>query len=195
MKLIVGLGNPGLRYSGSRHNIGFSIVKSLAKDHAAALRKDKYAQALSVKVKIEDQDIVLAMPLTYMNLSGAAVSALVKRYKIDLGDILVVCDDLDLELGRIKIRPSGSSGGHRGLQSIIEALGSNGFCRLRIGIGRSQEFIEAAEYVLASFRRNEKGVVKEAIENASSCCEVWVKEGVVECMNLFNGIGKYKTLS
>ena len=135
-KLIVGLGNPGLIYAGSRHNVGFAVLKSLAGSLKINFKRDSSVSALVAKDKLPQKDIVLALPQTYMNLSGIAVVALLKKFKINPKDLLVVCDDLDLELGKMKIRPQGSSGGQRGIASIIERLGTQDFCRLRIGIGR-----------------------------------------------------------
>ncbi|MFH0918484.1 MAG: aminoacyl-tRNA hydrolase, partial [Candidatus Omnitrophota bacterium] len=130
-KLIVGLGNSGLIYAGSRHNIGFAVLKSLARSLKMNFKRDSSVWALVAKDKLLSQEVVLALPQTYMNLSGKAVKALLKRFKVNLPDLLVVCDDLDLELGQIKIRPQGSSGGQHGLESIIEHLGTQDFNRLR----------------------------------------------------------------
>lgn len=196
MKLIVGLGNPGRIYRESRHNIGFSVIKALSRIYKIPLKKDN-TFSLSGKGKLEGESLVLALPLTFMNLSGIAVSALVKKYKIDLPrlareergleNLLVVCDDLDLGFGVIKIRPSGSSGGHQGLGSIIDSLGSQGFSRLRVGIGRPLSAqTDAASFVLSPFAKKEKEKIKELIENACDCCRVWVREGITESMNIFN---------
>jgi len=186
VKLVIGLGNPGRIYSESRHNIGFSVIKALSKIYKIPLKKDN-TFSLSGKGKIEGENLILALPLTFMNLSGIAVSALTKKYKIDLDNLLVVCDDLDLDFGVIKIRPSGSSAGHRGLGSIIDSLGSQGFSRLRIGIGRPlRDNTDASSFVLSSFAKKEKGKIKEIIENACDCCRVWVKKGIIESMNTFN---------
>jgi len=196
MKLIVGLGNPARIYTESRHNIGFSVIKALSKIYKIPLKKDN-TFSLSGKGKLEGENLILALPLTFMNLSGIAVSALTKKYKIDLprpsragrslDNLLVVCDDLDLGFGVIKIRPSGSSGGHRGLGSIIDSLGSQGFPRLRVGIGRPlQARTDAASFVLSPFAKKEKEKIKELIENACDCCRVWVKKGITESMNIFN---------
>ncbi len=197
MKLIVGLGNPGSNYIGSRHNIGFSAVKALSRKYKIPLKKERGILSLSGKGKIEGSFILLALPLTFMNLSGIAVSALLRKYKIDLprpcaqerglSDLLVVCDDLDLKFGAVRIRPSGSSGGHRGLKSVIGCLGSQEFCRLRIGIGRPQgAVVDSADYVLAPFDKKEKEKIKEIIERACDCCRSWVSEGLTESMNIFN---------
>ncbi len=204
MKLIVGLGNPGRNYTESRHNAGFSVIKALSKDYKIPLKKDTFS--LSGKGKVEGESLILALPLTFMNLSGIAVNALIKKYKIDLENLLVVCDDLDLGLGVIKIRPDGSSGGHRGLGSIIDSLGSQEFGRLRIGISRPPRQlvsknvgdvnlcggrplkgnIDAASFVLSPFTKREKGKMKETIEEACDCCRAWAKKGITESMNIFN---------
>lgn len=186
MKLIVGLGNPGLFYSNSRHNIGFSVVKLLARLEKIALKKDKQAPALSAKFKAGSEYVILALPLTFMNLSGAAVRALIKKHKIDLGDLLVVCDDLDLEFGRLKIRPQGSSAGHRGIESVINSLGSDKFARLRIGIGRPQGSKEASKYVLSRFNRKESKQLESILNNACDCCTMWISQGMDKSMNTFN---------
>jgi PTH1 family peptidyl-tRNA hydrolase len=186
MKLIVGLGNPGNIYSDSRHNIGFSVVKSIAKSYKTSLKKERGILSRSVKIKIGEQDTILAIPLTYMNLSGIAVEGLLKKYKISLDGLLVVCDDLDLEFGRLKLRPFGSSAGHRGIKSVIHSTGSSEFARLRIGIGRPTQNIYASDYVLSPFIKKEKGQLKEIIERASLCCHMWVTKGVIETMNIYN---------
>ncbi len=195
MKLIVGLGNPGILYASSRHNIGFQAVKYLAKAKKSVLKKEKGIRALSAKAKIEGIDVVLAFPLTFMNLSGEAVRLLVKKYRIDSGDLLVVCDDLDLEFGRLKIRAIGSSAGHRGVSSIIDSLSSDEFSRLRIGIGRPGNNAAAAEYVLSRFNKREKSELSAIIKRASECCQVWAGEGIEKSMNIFNrsnNVGGFK---
>ena len=186
MKLIVGLGNPGILYANSRHNIGFQVIKYLAKTEDIVLKKERNIRALSGKGKIGDFDVVLAMPLTFMNLSGEVVRPLLKKYKAGLGDLLVICDDLDLGFGRIKLQPHGSSAGHRGIKSIIDSLGSNEFCRIRIGIGRPKDNLEASEYVLAHFNRRENSQLPAIMNNARDCCRSWVGEGVEKSMNIFN---------
>src|SRR3989338_2817154 len=186
MKLIVGLGNPGDVYAHSRHNIGFTVVKALARKYKAAFKKDFGISSLSVKARIAGQNISLALPLTFMNLSGSAVSRLLKKYKVGIESLLVVCDDLDLEFGRLKLRPSGSSAGHRGVQSIIDSLKCEEFARLRVGIGRPNKGIETADFVLSEFSKKEKTQVKETIEKAKGCCESWVTKGTIKTMNIYN---------
>lgn len=187
MKLIVGLGNPGKVYAASRHNAGFQVVKALAKECGVMLKKDNAAFSLSGKCRIEGEDVILALPLTFMNLSGLAVAALLKKYKIRPEGLLVASDDLDLEFGRIKIRSGGSSAGQRGIKSVIDSLKSRDFCRLRVGIGRPLEKdADTAGFVLAPFAKKEKETIKEAIERASECCRVWAAKGITESMNIFN---------
>lgn len=187
MKVIAGLGNPGKIYRDSRHNVGFSVVNYLSKLYKVALKKDNLTQALKAKIKIRNQNIIIALPLTFMNLSGAAIRALLNKYKVDLENLLVVCDDLDLEFGRLKLKPAGSSGGHRGIESIIGALGNKNFPRLRIGIGRPKSAdIEPKDFVLSTFSKKEKEKIPKIIERASDCCRFWVKAGIIETMNIFN---------
>ena len=186
MKLIVGLGNPGELYAGSRHNLGSLTVRTLAKRCKVSLKKDFRTLSLCGKAGICGQKIILAIPLVFMNLSGGAVMALLKRYKLGLQDLLIVCDDIDLELGRLKIRPGASSGGHRGLESIAQTLKSQEFARLRLGIGRPPSDLRAADFVLSRFDREEQKQLKEIVERACDCCQVWVTQGLDESMNIFN---------
>jgi len=186
MKLIVGLGNPGLGYANSRHNIGFEVVKYLAKSFKASLKKEKGIRALSGRGIIGCADIILALPLTFMNLSGEAVGFLLKKYKVSSSDLLVICDDLDLEFGKIRIRSNGSCAGHRGIESIINSLKSNAFNRLRIGIGRPSENMDTSDFVLSRFNRREKADIPEIINKAAACCKKWVEEGAICAMNSFN---------
>jgi len=186
VKLIVGLGNPGLIYAGSRHNIGFMVVKSLARSLKVVLKRDSSVSALVGKPNYGQYNLVLALPQTFMNLSGIAVKALLKKFKVSPQELLVVCDDLDLELGRVKIRPHGSSGGQRGMVSIIEHLGTQEFSRLRVGIGRPRNPADAARYVLSGFLRKEKAIVEETKEDAVRCALSWVENGIIITMDTFN---------
>ncbi|MGD0336229.1 MAG: aminoacyl-tRNA hydrolase [Candidatus Omnitrophota bacterium] len=186
MKLIVGLGNPGFKYTNSRHNVGFAVLKALAAEKRAGFKRSILNRSFLAKIRYEGSLVILAMPHTYMNLSGSAVKRLAGKFNVGLEELLVVCDDMDLELGRIKIRPKGSSGGHRGLQSIIDSLKSDNFSRLRVGIGRPAQDLDPSEYVLDSFSRKEKIYLKDAIERAASSALSWVLKGVAETMNTFN---------
>jgi len=188
MKLIVGLGNPGKEYIDTRHNIGFTVIDALSKQYDLRLKSEAGLYSLVAKGKVESNDLVLAKPLTFMNLSGVAVKALIKRYKLDLADLLVVCDDMDLELGRQKIRPQGSSAGQKGMGSIIEYLETDDFTRLRIGIGRPGGNIDPSRYVLAPFNKKEKQIAQEVVEKACECCQAWISDGTAKAMNIFNRV-------
>lgn len=186
MRLIVGLGNPGDQYTDSRHNIGFAVVEAFSKEHDGSFKRDRGTFSLTAKVSAAGEDIILARPVTFMNLSGTAVKALLKKYRIAPDNLLVVCDDLDLAFGRLRIRPGGSSAGHRGIDSIIDHLHRNDFSRLRIGIGRPPEHMEASDFVLTRFSRREKQEIAEAINRACACCESWITQDIEETMNQFN---------
>jgi len=186
MKLIVGLGNPGLIYAGSRHNIGFQVIKSLAASLKISLKRDSSVSALVGKAKTFEENVILALPQTFMNLSGVAVKALLKKFKITPENLLVVCDDLDLDLGRMKAVLGGSSAGQRGVKSIIKHLGTQNFNRLRVGIGRPKNSEDAAKYVLSGFLRKEKAMVWKIKEEAASCSISWVEKGITETMNMYN---------
>jgi PTH1 family peptidyl-tRNA hydrolase len=187
MKLIVGLGNPGKNYEHTRHNIGSAVVKELGRLHGAALKRGLFGSSLSAKIRIKGQVCLLAVPLSYMNLSGPSVKSLITKHKVDLSDFVVVHDELDLEPGKIRFKTGGSSGGHNGLESIIGVLKTNEFCRLRIGIGRpEQKFADIAAYVLAAFKKSESELVSQVIEKACQALELWVEAGTQQSMNTIN---------
>ncbi|MCX5710723.1 MAG: aminoacyl-tRNA hydrolase [Candidatus Omnitrophica bacterium] len=186
MKLVVGLGNPGKVYSSSRHNAGFMVVIALAEKHKVSLKRGFLSSSLTAKIKINGEQVVLAQPLSFMNLSGSVVKTLLKKYKISANDLLVICDDMDLEFGRLKLRPDGSSGGHKGLDSISKSLANNEYCRLRIGVGRPHERIDPADYVLAPFNKIELKEAEGVIDTAVSCVESWITQGLSETMNNYN---------
>lgn len=186
MKLIVGLGNPGRAYAGTRHSIGSCVVKALARQSRIVFKKDRANLCETAHGFIDAEEAILAIPLTYMNLSGEAVSSLVKKHRIKLEDLLVVCDDLDLELGRLRVKRDGSSAGHRGVASIIESLGSNEFIRLRIGIGRPGERGEEKDFVLSHFTAAEGERLKKCILRAEACCLMFISEGLKKTMEKFN---------
>jgi PTH1 family peptidyl-tRNA hydrolase len=185
VKLIVGLGNPGAKFEGTRHNVGFATLDVLAKRHGAAFdAAPRGIEALSAKWRASDA--ILAKPMTFMNLSGAAVVGLLQFYKIEVPDLLVVVDEVQLETGRIRIRPSGSAGGHNGLKSVIASLGTMEFPRLRIGVGRGDARRDLADHVLARFESDERPIVDDAVVRAADAAEQFVAEGVVAAMNLYN---------
>jgi peptidyl-tRNA hydrolase, PTH1 family len=186
MKLVVGLGNPGPRYAGTRHNVGFDAVDLLAKRHGAEwAAAPRGAEALVAAWRMGGA--IFAKPLTFMNLSGAAVMPLLQFYKIEIADLLVVVDEVQLETGRIRIRPSGSAGGHNGLKSIIGSLGTDAFPRLRIGVGLPlTNHRDLVDHVLAKFDADERQTIAEAIARAADAAEVFVSDGPAEAMNRFN---------
>jgi len=193
MKLIAGLGNPGLFHARNRHNIGFMCINRLAREHNIRFNK-KQGYARTGSGQIAGNDVVLARPQTYMNASGESVSRLVKRFSIAPADLIVIHDDLDLPPGKIRLRQGGSSGGHKGIDSIIEHLDSRDFYRVRVGIGRpdtpegSAEEKEAAviAYVLSSFTRAEKKLIDKAIPEVSRAIVCLLIEGLEAAMNKYN---------
>lgn len=182
MKAIVGLGNPGRQYAGTRHNIGFEVVDEVARRWNISLRSWKSVADVAV---VSGRGVVLAEPLTFMNMSGDAVSRLAAFHKVDPSDLLVVVDEVQLPVGRVRLRRSGSAGGHNGLKSIIQHIGT-GFPRLRIGIGRGDPRRDLADHVLARFDREERDAVAEAVSRAADAVEAFVDEGVEAAMNRFN---------
>jgi peptidyl-tRNA hydrolase, PTH1 family len=185
MKLVVGLGNPGAKYDGTRHNVGFAAVDLLAKRHGAQWEAaPRGIDALVARWRAED--VVLAKPLTFMNNSGVAVQSLLQFYKITAEDTLVVFDEAQLETGRLRIRPEGSSGGHNGLKSVIASLATDRVPRLRIGVGRGDERRDLADHVLARFDSDERDVIAQAIDTAADAAELFVAEGAIAAMNRYN---------
>lgn len=185
MKLVVGLGNPGRKYAGTRHNVGFDIVALVAQRSGAPAPRTRF-QAEMTETALHDERVVLAAPQTYMNLSGRSVRQIVDFYKLPLDQLLVVCDDLNLPSGRLRLRASGSAGGQKGLQNIIEHLGTENFSRLRLGIGRPPPQIDAVDYVLMRFPADERELVSAAIEQAAQAVELWVRVGTSSAMNQIN---------
>lgn len=183
MKLIAGLGNPGQRYRGTRHNVGFDVVDLLATRHGLTWES---APADALLAKWRPRGALLAKPLTFMNLSGRAVGELVRFFKIDLADLLVLVDDVNLELGRLRARPTGSAGGHNGLKSLIGLLGTDAFARIRVGVGRGDGRRDLADHVTARFEDDERPVVQAAVAKAADAVELFISDGIHEVMNRFN---------
>ena len=185
-KLIAGLGNPGPQYTWTRHNLGFLVLEGLARQHKARVHVSAANHGMLAKIVIKDIECSLLMPMTYMNHSGLSVKKLVDRTGTSLEDILIVCDDLSLPFGKLRIRPSGSAGGHNGLKSIMEALGSNQFARLRLGIDSPKSVNSTVDYVLSNFTPVEKKSLPDLINHALDCVTCWVTEGAAVAMNKFN---------
>jgi PTH1 family peptidyl-tRNA hydrolase len=185
MILFLGLGNPGKRYQKSRHNLGFRVLDSLAKRLKIKIKTKRY-KSLMGRGKIGRERIVLVQPLTFMNNSGIAAVSLVRGLKIPLKNLVVICDDIDLPMGRIRIRKKGGSGGHKGLESINQHLKSNEFPRLRIGIGRPSQGMDPKKYVLQDFTKEENLLVKKAIDKAGEALILLGEKGITPAMNKYN---------
>ncbi len=184
--LIVGLGNPGRDYRHHRHNVGFMLLDRLAHDLDLRFSRRK-ARALVAEGRLAGQRAILAKPQTFMNLAGQSVGPLVRFFQVPLANLLVACDDLDLPRGVLRFRPGGGSAGHRGLRSIFEALGSQDFQRLRIGIGRPPGSMDPADYVLQDLDRDEREVIDAAIARGIEGIHLLVEQGIEAAMNRFNG--------
>ncbi len=187
MKAIVGLGNPGFRYRSTRHNAGFMAAEMLARRSGIRLRERLFS-SLCGKGNVGGERVLVAEPLTYMNRSGKAVRVIVEKNLMDLRDLLVISDDKDIELGRIKLKAKGSAGSHNGLISIIKELGTEEFSRLKIGIGAQLDGILLRDHVLASFKRSERKLLDRVLEQACLCAEAWIREGPEAAMNRFNSV-------
>lgn len=183
MKLIVGLGNPGDAYRETRHNVGFKVVDELADRHRADSWREKFG-GLEAKTRLGETPVILVKPLSFMNLSGQAVQAFSAFYKIAAPDLLVIVDDAELPLGRLRARRDGGAGGHNGLKSVIECLGTKAFARLRIGVGRGPG--ELANHVLGRFTPEEQSVISAAVLRAADATEVFIANGIEPAMNAFN---------
>jgi PTH1 family peptidyl-tRNA hydrolase len=185
MKLVVGLGNPGRKYEGTRHNVGFAVLAELAKRLAAGRPKEKFHGEL-VEAELGGERLLLVGPLCYMNNSGTSVLAARDYFALPNENLLVVCDDLNLPLARLRFRPGGSAGGHKGLLDIIAKLGTDGFPRLRIGIGSPPVHWDATDFVLGRFTDMEKPDMALAIGSAADAVADWVRQGIPFCMNRYN---------
>ena len=185
MKLVVGLGNPGARYELTRHNVGFRVIDELARRwHVDQWRNEH--QALVARIRLGADQVLVAKPMTFMNLSGEAVSGLAGFYKVTVSDTLVVLDEAALPLGRVRAGRGGSDGGHNGLKSIISRLGTREVPRLRIGVGRGDQRLELADHVLGRFAEDERAQVEAAVLRAADASVIFVTDGIERVMNSFN---------
>jgi len=187
MHLIVGLGNPGAEYAKTRHNAGFLLVEKLAEQWQSSWTNERKFQARVARAESAGKKVLLAEPQTFMNLSGEAVGALVQFYQLPVEKILVVVDDADLPLGEIRLRPSGGSGGHHGLESLMQHLGTKEFARLRLGIGRKDEARQITGHVLGKFSAAENALLEKVLERAAGQLECWLNAGLQKAMSQFNG--------
>ncbi len=184
MKLIVGLGNPGKEYEKTRHNVGFMVLERLSQEMNVSISNSKF-KGEYVKFKYKGEDIILLKPMTYMNLSGESVIQVMNFFKLDVNDLLVIYDDLDMPVGKLRLRESGSAGGHNGIKSIIAHVGTQSFKRIRVGIDRHPQ-IKVVDYVLGRFRKEEQPLIEEGIENAVKAVQVYLDKDFHAAMNAFN---------
>jgi PTH1 family peptidyl-tRNA hydrolase len=185
MKLIVGLGNPGTQYKGTRHNVGFEVLARLAGRYGTGTPRSRF-QGEVVEATIAGQKTLLLTPLTFMNVSGASVLAARDFYKLELADLLIVCDDFSLPLGKLRFRAKGTSGGQKGLADVMRRLGSEEIPRLRIGIGVPPPGRDVTGYVLGRFPAEDQPEIQTALDRASEGAVAWVERGIEHCMNQYN---------
>lgn len=186
MKLVAGLGNPGPRYAQTRHNVGFAVIDELARRwRAPADKYERRHEALLGEAQVGAERVLLLKPQTFMNLSGRSVLAVSQFYKLAVADLLVICDDLDLPVGTLRLRAQGSGGGQKGLENILLRLSSNEIPRLRIGIGKVDKSV-TTDYVLSRFAPDERELIEEAVGTAASAVECWLAHGIDAAMNRFN---------
>ncbi len=185
MKLVVGLGNPGRKYEGTRHNVGFAVLAELARQQRAGAAKANF-QGEVVEVELRRQRALLLWPHTFMNSSGTSVLAARDFYKVELSDILIVCDDFNLPLGRLRFRAGGTAGGQKGLADVIRRLGTEEIPRLRIGVGPVPANWNGADFVLARFAKDELPVIEPTLVRAAEAVEDWIDLSFADCMNRYN---------
>lgn len=185
MKIVVGLGNPGQKYKQTRHNVGFDVLASIANRYGVGRPKAKFNAEVAETI-IKNQKTILISPLTFMNLSGQSVRAAIDFFKVPFDDIMIVCDDINLDVGRIRIRPGGSAGGQNGLKDIIQRSGTDKIPRLRLGVGRVPARWDAADFVLGKFDDHDRRLVDVGIERAADAIEVWIGSGIQPAMNQYN---------
>lgn len=185
MKVVIGLGNPGWQYAGTRHNIGFDVIDYLARGPGVGSFRSAFQSEVAEATE-DGEKVLLVKPQTFMNLSGRATRAILDFYKLTPADLLVVCDDYNLPLGKLRVRAKGSSGGQNGLKNIQDQLGTDEYARLRMGIGQPTPG-EAVDFVLTRFKPGERATVEEAVANAANGVLLWIRQGLPACMNRLNG--------
>lgn len=186
MKLIVGLGNPTVKYDKTRHNVGFEVIDKLSEEYNIAVDTAKH-KGLYGKGKIEGQSVILLKPMTYMNLSGESVVAVANYFKIVSEDIIVIYDDINLDVGRLRIREKGSAGGHNGIKNIIAHLSTDAFPRIRVGVGMKPSRMDLADYVLSHFSKEEQEMMEDGYHKACKALELMVQDDIPKAMNDYNG--------
>lgn len=185
MYIIIGLGNPTEKYQATRHNIGWDAITRISDDYGIPLNQKRH-KALCGSGYIEGQKVVLAQPLTYMNLSGESVRALVDFYKVSTEDIIVIYDDISLDVGQLRVRKKGSAGGHNGIKSIISHLGTEEIPRIKVGVGNKPKDWDLADYVLSRFKNEEEATIREALKDTSDACRMILTDGMEATMNKYN---------
>lgn len=185
MKLIIGLGNPGKQYEQTRHNVGFMVIDKLSKELSIPLDRNKFNGIYGIG-HISGEKIILLKPLTYMNLSGECIRPLMDYYEINDDELVVIYDDLDLPVGKIRLRSKGSAGGHNGIKSMILHLATQEFNRIRVGIDRPQNGMKISDYVLGRFTKEEEPGIIEAIDRSANACEKWLSTSFIQVMNEYN---------
>ncbi|MGL4514941.1 MAG: aminoacyl-tRNA hydrolase [Lacipirellulaceae bacterium] len=188
MKIVVGLGNPGMKYEGTRHNVGFDLLRLLAQQANAEAPRSRF-ESLVAEATLAGTRVLLVWPQTFMNRSGVAVQQSVAFYKAPLEDLLVICDDFNLPTGRLRMRAKGSSGGQNGLKDIARQLGTEEYHRLRIGVGPVPDSRDPADFVLGRFTANERQEVEVTLHDAAAAVACWASDGAIEAMNRFNAAG------
>lgn len=184
--LIVGLGNPGKEYAYTRHNLGFFVLRHMAEEEGLTFKQKLGNDGLAAQGGLEGKETILLLPLTYVNNAGVAVKKALREYEIALTHLLVVCDDVHLDFGQLRLRPDGGDGGHNGLTSIITHLKTKSFARLRLGVGAPSKKEEMVNFVLGEFSKEERKKLKDLLGKATQCCLVWLREGMHIAMNQFN---------
>lgn len=185
MYIIIGLGNPTVKYQATRHNIGWDAITRISDDYRIAL-DSKQHKAICGKGYIEGEKVMIAQPLTYMNLSGESVRELIEYYKVTPEEIIVIYDDISLDVGQLRIRKKGSAGGHNGIKSIIQHLGTDEFPRIKVGVGDKPKDWDLADYVLSRFQPEEQATIREALKDTSDACKMIITAGIDTAMNQFN---------
>ncbi|MFH0754069.1 MAG: aminoacyl-tRNA hydrolase [Candidatus Omnitrophota bacterium] len=185
-KLIVGLGNPGREYEKTRHNAGFMVVRKLAAGLGVEFKKCRHAPAFTAEVRAGGERIILALPTTFMNNSGVAVGNIVLYDQLATGDVLVVCDDLRIDPGQLRLRLGGSDGGHNGLKSVSAVLGTGQYARLKVGIGAPSSVDRQVDFVLGAFSMQEVKILEGVLESACDCCRLWLAGDTPKAMTLYN---------
>ena len=185
MKMIVGLGNPGKEYQNHRHNVGFMVVDALANRHDIEISKRSFGALIGSGV-IEKESVILVKPMTFMNLSGDSVGGLLRFYKLEVEDLMVVHDDIDIGFGKLKLAAAGGHGGHNGIRSVIDNLSANGFMRVRVGIGRPPDGVDPASFVLSSFSKDEKKIFENLVETSADAVEFLIANGLLAAQQKFH---------